>query len=827
MWTSTQPGGGMPAASGGSLPVAGSPSARDDRPLFYALIALGGTVFVVAALVCVSLDTIDWLAGLAAVGLLALTSRRTVVFLPAGRSFISVSEPLVFATLLLSGAPLAIVVAGCDALISSRPKNHPVRSRLLSLALMSLSVSIAAYALELLAPHGFRNTTPINSLVPAVLACAVVHFLINSLSVAGLAARRRGLPIAAIWWNEYAWAAPSYVVSAGAALLAFAASAQWGPIALLIGVPTIGIVGFFYWSHVERLRAGQAHIEELRRVNGQIMDALALAIEARDPHARGHSRRVQAYAEELGHRVQAEATTFAGREVLDAGWLETLSAAALLHDAGKLALPDHLLFKRGPLRDSERDKVRQHAMLGEAMVGRLAFAHPVGPMIRHHHEHWDGSGYPDGLAGEAIPLAARILALGDTLDLARRDACAGAVTVEYLTRRVGCLSGSKLDPRLCELYCKNAEAIEAKVDEQARLTNNAADAPADSSTLLADMGNARREAVFVYDITRQMSSSLDIDDTLKTAMAGLAEVIPASSAAVYLADESGTYLVPRFASGPLSTVLLDRSFSRGEGVTGWVFQGAEAVIDADPRVDLGSAAEQTETVFKSAAVFPLTDDDGALGVIAFYDTHAGAFDSDHRRIMETVGPQIARALRNALLYQATQNTSMTDVLTGLPNSRYLYGQIDKELARATRRASPLCVVVMDLDGFKSVNDTYGHRAGDAVLRAVAYTLRDAYRAVDTVVRYAGDEFVALLPDSSPDECQAVIERVQAAVSKTKVTLAGGVSVSVGISAGFACFPLNGSTLEDLIHRADKEMYRDKNARKGLALSGTRQSSEDR
>ncbi|MFN7965798.1 MAG: diguanylate cyclase, partial [Acidobacteriota bacterium] len=455
-----------------------------------------------------------------------------------------------------------------------------------------------------------------------------------------------------------------------------------------------------------------------------------------------------------------------------------------------------------------------------------AFAHPLGPIIRHHHEHWDGTGYPDGLAGEAIPLAARILTLCDSLDKARRETANGSPTVEYLVQHVARAADSQLDPRLVELYCTHADAIEAMVDARLGAPGMISAPTSDSDALLDDIGQARREAVMVYDMTRQMSSSLDVDETLKTAMRGLAQVVQASSTAVYLSDDTGGHVAPRYASGPLAPVLLNRSFAPGEGITGWVFQTAEPVIGADPQVDFGVDVGTTEPAFRSAALFPLIDDEGPLGVVAFYDDKPDAFNSNHVRIMESIGPQIARALRNALLYRATQNTSMTDVLTGLPNSRYLYGQIDKELARATRRATPLCVVVMDLDGFKAVNDTHGHRAGDAVLRTVARTLQDTYRAGDTVVRYAGDEFVALLPESSREECAAVIERVQAAVSNTVVKLDGGENVSVGISAGFSCFPFDGSTLEDLIHRADKEMYRDKSERKSPALSAAYSRSPD-
>lgn len=796
---------------------------RSDAPLVYALIALGGAVYLWALAHLSPLPLDGWMMLITAAVVMTLAAKRGLFSLPFGRAFLTLGDPIVLAALVFGGPAPAVVLAGWDGIVSNTPKQHRIRSRAVSLGILSLAVFSAAQLFEALAPADFRDARPANALVPAMFAATLAYFGVNSMLVALLAARRRQAAFWSLWWHEYAWAIPPTIFSGGAALLAFAASKWYGPIALLIGVPAAFVTYFFYWSWLERSKQQHRHIDDLRRVNGQIMEALALAIESRDPQARGHARRVQVYAEEIGRRVRAQQSTFdqAG-DRLDDGWFESLSTAALMHDVGKLALPDHLLYKSGPLLRGERDKVRQHSVLGEAMVGRLAFPRPLGPIIRHHHEQWDGGGYPDGLQGEAIPLAARVLCLADSLDGVRRTASDGTVpSVETLIHHVARHAGTRLDPRLAELYCSAAEEIETAVrTRSAAIVARTEHRPSDES-LLADIGNARKEAVVMYDMARHIATSLDLTDTLANAVGSLAEVIPSNSLALYLTDDLTGQVVPRYTAGPLGSVLQSRSFARGEGITGWVFETGEAVVGADPRVDLGAAAEDDTARARSVAVFPLADEDGVLGVIAFYNEEPQLFDGNHRRIMETVAPQVARALRNALLYEATRNTSMTDALTGLPNSRFLYTQIDKEMARSTRRGLPLCVVVMDLDGFKPVNDTHGHRSGDMVLRAVAQLLREGFRSGDTVVRYAGDEFVALLPETSAEETTAILQRVQADIATTEIPVEAGQSVRVGISAGFACFPLDGSTLEDLIHRADKEMYRDKAERKAPSAVPTR------
>jgi diguanylate cyclase (GGDEF)-like protein len=786
---------------------------REDLPLLYALIALGAACFVAALIGLSALTGGEWIAAAVGAMVLILAGGRVQLILPVSRSFLSLGEPVVFAALLFSGTPLAIALAGLDGLVGARPREHAIRSRILNLAIMSLSVGFAGRAFELLAPTSFRATHRLDGLVLPISIAAALHFVLNSSLVATIAARRRGLPVLATWWHNYLWAVPSYLIAAGSALAAYVAADWFGPLALLIGLPLAVVMLVFYSNNVRRLEQNEQHISQLRDANEQFMQALALAIEARDPRARGHARAVQAYALEIAQLIQRQppgATLF---EPVDQAWVESLGAAALLHDVGKLALPDQLLYKRTGLLESERERVRQHAVLGEAMVARLNFSAPIGPFIRHHHEHWDGSGYPDRLEGAAIPLGARILALADSLEAARREILTSTAQVDPLIRHVARQAGNRLDPRLVELYCRHADAIEGGVASRLDAARPQL-ATLDADRRLYDgIDSAREDAIVVLDLTRQMSATIDLEATMSNAMRGLMRVVPASSAAIYLFDEATGQLRCRHALGSHSEAFGRRGFVPGEGICGWVFQTRQTVLNADPRVDLGSDSDQIAPALQSAMLCPLLEEDSVLGVLAFYSDQADAYSLRHRQVVEALVAQITRAIRNALLFEATRSTSMTDALTGLPNSRYLYAQIDKELGRATRRTAPLCVAVMDLDGFKSINDTYGHNAGDVVLRRVGALMSETFRAGDTIVRYAGDEFVALLPETSPEECRQILQRIQAQIGETEIAIPGDRTVRVGVSAGSACFPLDGSTLEDLIHRADKEMYKDKLARK--------------
>ncbi len=588
--------------------------------------------------------------------------------------------------------------------------------------------------------------------------------------------RRRTLP----------YFVPLIAAATGAPVLCLLAGSTWPELvpAALPALVALLVAG----AGIERLRARKGQLEQLVRLHQQMTETFARAIDARDARRRGHARRVAVTSVELGRRLVARPGAVAPGETLDKAWLETLHAAALLHDIGQLGLPDHLLREDLPEQGLEQEKFRHHAELGAAILREVTLPRPLAPLVRHHHERWDGKGYPDGLAGDAIPLGARVIAVGDQIERLRR-ALGRAPSRNEQVDHVARLAGSVLDPRLADLFCRAAGEILGVVEDDE--TRRAAQVEVHEA--LDDIGAARSEVTVLYDLARRLGQSLDLSELLPQVVEHLGRMMPVDSAALYL--ESGGELSARAAHGPLAPLLVRRSFAPGEGHIGW--------------------ADDTGALPRAAALVPLGDDVGRIGLLALYADEPAAFTDDHRRVLEAAGAQLARALRNALRYEAIQRSSLTDPLTGIPNSRFLYLRLEQELARAIRAAAPLTVAVMDLDGFKAVNDRHGHQAGDVVLRRLAGILCEALRTGDTVCRYAGDEFVALLPETTVEEAEAILSRLKERVRTTGYELSDGTVVQVGISVGAAAFPEDGSSLEELIHRADKAMYRDKSAGREL------------
>src|SRR5207249_11093726 len=215
------------------------------------------------------------------------------------------------------------------------------------------------------------------------------------------------------------------------------------------------------------------------------------------------------------------------------------------------------------------------------------------------------------------------------------------------------------------------------------------------------------------------------------------------------------------------------------------------------------------THLNSAIVVPLYFNDTFIGCLALYHTEKDRYSEDHRRLIERVGEQAGAVLHNAIVFEQTQEDSLTDPLTGLPNRRSMFVHLSRELARAERLKTEVALIVMDVDGFKAINDTYGHNVGDHALRQVAIALQGALRPYDLCVRYAGDEFIVVLADCTREAADAKRRELQSKIAEIQLEVRAGKRLRLAASAGASVFPHDGTTYETLLADADHHMYRDK------------------
>jgi diguanylate cyclase (GGDEF)-like protein len=266
-----------------------------------------------------------------------------------------------------------------------------------------------------------------------------------------------------------------------------------------------------------------------------------------------------------------------------------------------------------------------------------------------------------------------------------------------------------------------------------------------------------------YEIAQAMGTSLGVPTRWR--LSRRSSKLPWTGCALFL--RPGTERLHCFAAGVDAPRLLNASVAVGEGLSGWVAKNRRSLTNADPRLSFRAAGVSEATVLKSAMVSPLYYDDAFLGCLALYHTTPDYYADDHRRLLERVAEQAGAVVHNSIVFEQTQEDSLTDPLTGLPNRRSMFVHLSRELSRAGRLKSELALIVMDVDGFKAINDTYGHNVGDAALRSVAHELQDALRPYDLCVRYAGDEFIVVLSDCSREAAEAKRRELQQPIHRRK------------------------------------------------------------
>ncbi|MBV9180072.1 MAG: GGDEF domain-containing protein, partial [Acidobacteria bacterium] len=305
---------------------------------------------------------------------------------------------------------------------------------------------------------------------------------------------------------------------------------------------------------------------------------------------------------------------------------------------------------------------------------------------------------------------------------------------------------------------------------------------------------------------QDLGASLSLGETLSVFSEKLKRLVPYDSIAIYI--HRGDELIAEHAAGDNFRQLASLRIPMGEGLTGWVARNHQPIINGDPMLERGYAVNnQHQAALRSALVVPLEGVDGVVGVLALYRAAINAFTTDHLRILLAISSKMALALENALKYQQAESSATTDYLTGLPNARSLFLQLDREVERCMRANSPLAVLVCDLDGFKQVNDHFGHLEGNRVLRIFAERLKQVCRGYDYVARMGGDEFVLVAPGLTPQAAQAKMSVLR------ELARAAGYEVCrkdmLSLSVGLAIYPQDGLNAERLLAEADRSMYKAK------------------
>src|SRR6267378_900005 len=755
--------------------------------------------------------------------LVAVLASSLKVQLPGIDGTMSVNFLFILLSVLELNLPETLVL-GCTAtlaqcLFGTRQKLVPIKIVFNVFGMMANAIAVSYFAY-----HSLQRVLGAGTL-PLLVVTALIFFVANTVPVAMVISLTEGKPAHKVWADCHFWSFPFYMVGAAVVFAVGFVSKQVVWQTSLLVLPLVYWIYRSYHLYLAKLADEKKQVEiekgnaeEVALLHLRTIESLALAIEAKDHTSHKHLQRVRVFAVEV-----AKELGFPEDEI------EALRAAALLHDIGKLAIPEHIINKPGRLTPEEFEKMKIHTLVGAEILQRVAFPYPVAPIVRSHHERWDGTGYPDGLKGEQIPMGARVLAAVDCLDaLASHRQYQNAMSLDAAMEKVASMSGSAFEPRIVELLKRRYQELEMLVlsdsepAEEAALsttTNVGAEAgtgtpagfeqsapspgPANEADFLSSIASARQEAQTMFELSQDLGNSLSLGETLSVLSMRLRKMIPYDSMAVFLLKDGR--LLPELVSGDNFRQLSSLNIGLGEGLCGWVAEKRKPIVNGNPEAEAGYVSDPTKfTTLRSILAVPLEGLNGMVGVLAMYGAERDAFSADHLRILLGVSSKIALSVENALKYQQAEDSATTDYLTGLPNARSLFVHLSRELARCRRIGTSLAVMVCDLENFKQINDLYGHLEGDNLLKDFAGHLKESCRGYDYVARMGGDEFVIVAPGMSPEAASEKSSRLNQLAIEAGRKIAGRNLVALSVGTAFC--PQDSFDVERLLAEADRRMY---------------------
>jgi diguanylate cyclase (GGDEF)-like protein/putative nucleotidyltransferase with HDIG domain len=749
---------------------------------------------------------------------IALVAASLKVYLPGIPGTMSVSYVFVLSSMMDFSYPETVVVA-CLAITVQSVWHTRTRPNLVRALFNVGSLEVAVLVANTL----YRVTAGWGQILLSGAMAATGYFVSNSLVITGVISLTESKSMRKVWREYFMWTFPYYLVGAGIAALISVCNHRLGWQTTVLALPVVYVIFRSYRLYLAKLESEKLHAEQMAALHLRTIEALALAIEAKDDATHDHLQRVQIYAIELAKKMG-----------LDEVQTQALRAGSILHDIGKLAVPEHIISKPGKLTAEEFEKMKIHPVVGAEILDRVQFPYDVVPVVRAHHEKWNGLGYPDGLKGEEIPLGARILAAVDCLDaLASDRQYRRALPLDEAMAFIVSEAGISYDPRVVKILQENyrewEEVARAQDARNSRLSKGAAvpngQAPGAGLQLgvaeshqpefLAPIAAARQEAQTLYELTQELGNSLNLHETLSVLDSRLHRLVPYDAIAVYVRKDG--LLIPQYVSGENARFFSALQIPVGQGLSGWVAETAQPIVSGNPSVEFGYLNDPTKfTTLRSALAIPLENAVGLTGVLTLYHLNKDAFTRDHLRVLLALKPKLSLVIENALQYQQVAISATIDGLTALPNARSLFLHLDAELARCQRNAEGLAVLVCDLDGFKQVNDRFGHLVGNQVLKLVAAGLQKCCRNYDYVARMGGDEFVLVLPGLKAADLGEKLRVIE------EIAIGAGLEVCgerlLNISIGPAFCPENGTDAEGLLAGADCSMYLAKRARKKTAES---------
>lgn len=580
----------------------------------------------------------------------------------------TLSDAIVLFIACWQGIAPAIFIAGIEGFTSSRRTIRRLFSNLFSFSMMSLAAAASSCVIYTVLRYGFRQAGAggrgysFSAVVVALLVANIIHITVNTGLFSTLFALRHNSPVLRNWKENFLWAAPMFLPTSAVASLMYIALQYDVLIMFVISAPILVAI---YFSHRRYRVSVHERIEVMEKAHRETIEALAVAINAKDEVTHEHVLRVQIYAAGVARLLGCSQVE-----------IEALKAGALLHDIGKIAVPDYILNKPGKLTAAEFEKMKTHTIIGGQILGRVEFPYPVVPVVRHHHERWDGRGYPDGLKGEEIPLTARILSVVDCFDAVREDRqYRKAMTREEALDFIMSGSGTMYDPRVVGTFITHLPEFEAEIlahrdtpaptygitpieelSEAARMVAPAAGlAEASAAEKPVNQDFSLKELRALYGLAQRLNAARGREATLAIFTEQLQQLVPYDSCTVTMVAHDGEDNVVACARGQYADLLTGRKVAIGEGVTGWVLANRQPFCNTDPKLDLPPQLAEHFREYRTLAVFPLLKETEMHGALTLYSSTLNEYSADQRRLIEEAVRLLSTTLSNTAEHAAPSN----------------------------------------------------------------------------------------------------------------------------------------------------------------------------
>jgi len=577
----------------------------------------------------------------AAFGLLAGV---TAVKIPGVSALVSASDTFFIASAMIFGPGPAMVALAIDSVALTRRHGYGMRRLLFNATQPAFSLWAATHVFQFLAgdASALSPSTQITGFILPLAAMTTVFFGLNSGLTAGAIALESGKPLFTVW-KRLAPLAVNYIAAASAAFCFVIVMRTAGMLAASAVVPLVLVLHVTLRSILGRLSDAETHVQKVDRLYLSTVETLATAIEAKDGVTHDHILRVQKFALGLAHALGID----------DEGTIKSIKAAALLHDTGKLVVPEHILNKPGKLTPLESEQMKLHVEVGADILSSIDFPYPVVPIVRAHHESWDGTGYPHGLKGDEIPIGARILSVVDCYDALTSDRpYRPALSDEDAMKIVLERRGNMYDPQVVDTFVSVYRDIAAEVMEplphQEALSRIgraiSATQPPPAAPLTEIRADAPDDLLAIVSLSRILGGETTFSDAAALATAHLSRILSDTTYVFYVHDAASGHLVARHATGEHAAALRGMTMGMGERLSGWVAACRQTITNSDAALDLHDRGIK----LGSALSTPLMDGDRVVGVFTAYAAAPRAFSDDQSRIVQMMAPHLGRIVGAAL-----------------------------------------------------------------------------------------------------------------------------------------------------------------------------------